>query len=170
MLVTLKHVQSLHIFRPQFAGPLVHGVSDPEHLRLLAFLGELLSLLRSFRGPRRRQILGPPQGGRSYPNVPRSLWGVHNPSAGSANRDFGALWELLGALLTSSPRSRRLQTYIFQNSQDVSAENLTFAQNSQDVSAGNLISEVRKTKILQLLTNVSTEIAVFLFEIRWRSY
>ena len=73
----------------------------------------------------------------------------------------GALLELLGALLKASPRSRRLRTSIFQNSQDISAEKLTFAQKSQDISAENLISEVRKTVILQFLTKVCAEIAGF---------
>ena len=65
------------------------------------------------------------------------------------------------ALLTSSPRSRRLQTSIFKNSQDISAENLTFDQNSQDVSAENLISEARQSVFLLFLMNVSAEILGF---------
>ena len=60
-----------------------------------------MSLLISFRGPRRRQILLGPKGGRnqiaappqlrrSWVDVRRSSWGAHNPSAGSMDRDFGA--------------------------------------------------------------------------------
>ena len=45
--------------------------------------------------------------------------------------------------------------------QEVSAEILTLDPNSQDVSAENLISEARKTDILQFLMNVSADIVVF---------
>ena len=51
--------------------------------------------------------------------------------------------------------------FVFQNSEDVSAENLTVDHNSQDPSAENLTFEVRKTRCLLFLMNVSAEIAVF---------
>ena len=51
--------------------------------------------------------------------------------------------------------------FVLQNSEDISAENLTFDQNSQDLSAENVISKARKTEILQFLMNVSAEIDVF---------
>lgn len=51
--------------------------------------------------------------------------------------------------------------FVFQNSEDVSAENLVFHQSSQDVSADNSILEVRKSVFLHFLTNVSAETAIF---------
>ena len=59
-------------------------------------------MLTSFRRPRRRLILGPSQEGRSAVDVTQGVWGAHNHSAGPMDRDFGASWELLGALLASS--------------------------------------------------------------------
>ena len=39
---------------------------------------------------------------RSRTRTTHSVWGAQNLLAGLMDRDFGALWELLGALLTAS--------------------------------------------------------------------
>ena len=77
------------------------------------------------------------------PKLERQHVSRYRTSTGSMDRDLGPLRELLGTLLTASLRSRRLQTSMFQNSYDLSAEKRTFAQISQDVSAEYLTSEVR---------------------------
>ena len=58
-------------------------------------------MLRSFCGPRRRQILPPSTPRRSQVKECHRFWGAHNLSAGSVDRDLRPLWELLGALLTA---------------------------------------------------------------------
>ena len=112
---------------------------------------------------------------RSNVKVTHRFWGAYNHSTGSINPDFGALWELLGALLKSSwllfgllPCFQLLRAslffvlkFVFQNYEDLSAETLTFDHNSQDLSAENVISEARKAEISQLFMNVSSGIAVF---------
>ena len=89
--------------------PLVQGVLDPGHLSL-DLSSSLLSLIRSLRGPLRRQILLGSKGGRSWVDVRRGSWGAHNPSASSMDRDFGALGDLLEALLVASRCPRDLHS------------------------------------------------------------
>ena len=69
-----------------------------------------MSLLISFRGPRRRQILLPAKPRRRRIDVRRSFWGAHNHSAGSVDGGFGALGDLLEALLVASRCPRDLQS------------------------------------------------------------
>ena len=58
----------------------------------------------------RKWVEAPSQQGRSRIDVPRSSWGAQNHSAGSMDRDFGALGDLLEALLVASRCPRDLQS------------------------------------------------------------
>ena len=82
---------------------------------LLNYLGSILSLLRSLRGPRRRQILLGSKGAkvdRRKANVRRSSWGAHNLSAGSMDLDLGVIGVLLEGLLVAARCPRDPQSLI----------------------------------------------------------